>query len=88
MANNNIQIYYIYNHISLINRCPNYNYLNEFNSKDLNGAWTLFEVCSFCEWFIGPFINIIWKLYCKHMHQKYDTMQIFSFRTTLMDYYN
>ena len=37
MANNNIQIYSIYNHISLINLCLNYNYSNEFNSKDQTG---------------------------------------------------
>ena len=33
----NIQIYFIYNYISLINLCLNYNYYNEFNSKNLNG---------------------------------------------------
>jgi hypothetical protein len=37
MANNNIQIYSVYNHISLINLCLNYIYWNEFNSKDPNG---------------------------------------------------
>jgi hypothetical protein len=37
MANNNIQIYFIYNQISLINMCLNYNCYNEFNSKDPNG---------------------------------------------------
>jgi hypothetical protein len=36
MANNNIQIYFIYNHISLINLYLNYNYLNEFNFKNPN----------------------------------------------------
>jgi len=38
MANNNIQIDSIYSHISLINLCLNYNYENEFNSKDPNRA--------------------------------------------------
>jgi hypothetical protein len=38
MAKNNIQIYSMYNHVSLINLCLNYNYWNELNSKDLNEA--------------------------------------------------
>ena len=33
----NIQIYFIYNYISLINLYLNCNYQNEFNSKDPNG---------------------------------------------------
>ena len=38
MAHNNIQIYSIYDHISLINLCLNYDYYNKFNFKDPKGA--------------------------------------------------
>ena len=35
MTHSNIQIYSIYNHISLINPCLNYDYENEFNQENV-----------------------------------------------------